>query len=697
MRRNLKKAWWLLFPLPFAVAAVWLYHVYRGIDEDLIVQRAEPLRIAVTDPMCTRLAPAWIPDHAQRSYARFHDCLAEKLGRPVEVLYAHDPGEALAADAGPIDVLIGKTSTMLSAAADANKPVRPIARLTDAAGGTEVWGVFIVWAKSPAQTLGDLADHRILFGPRSDNERHSTALAVLAEHGVAPVPPLQIMSDYSAALAAVAHGEADAAVIPCYALAWLDGLAGVEKGSLRVLGQTPPEPFIQAFATARLSRSTERTVAEVLRSLHSDSQLLAAMASKSGFIELDDAPAATSAAVKPAPTPSLQWTDWRGPKRDGISPDVPAELPAQPRFLWKRGLTGEGLSGVAATTAHLIVADKSEQRDQDIWRCLDAETGLELWTIAYPTPRQMEFTNSPRAAPVIHGGFAYLLGAFGDLHCVSIEGRRIVWRRNLVKDFNAKLPTWGMCSTPLVVDDLLIVNPGAPDASLAALGLYTGETVWKTPGEPAGYGSFILGTFGGIRQVVGHDATSLGGWDPNTGRRLWTLLPTKKGDFNVPTPVNIDGRLLVATENNGTRLYDFDANGRINPTPIAQNRKLAPDTSTPVAIDGLLFGCFRGLFCLDLGNNIETLYSTEGDGAFTDYAALIAGNGRVLAITVKGELVLFEAARDAYTPISRLRLFEGTEVWSHPALIGNRLYIRSMKEICCLLLGEMRKRAEETE
>ena len=113
------------------------------------------------------------------------------------------------------------------------------------------------------------------------------------------------------------------------------------------------------------------------------------------------------------------------------------------RLLWKRRLTGGGLSGVSATATHVIVADKSEQNDQDIWRCLDAETGREVWAVAYPTPVQMEFTNTPRAAPVILGGFAYLLGAFGDLHCVSIEGSRIVWRRNIVKEFNAKLPNLG--------------------------------------------------------------------------------------------------------------------------------------------------------------------------------------------------------------------------------------------------------------
>ena len=344
------------------------------------------------------------------------------------------------------------------------------------------------------------------------------------------------------------------------------------------------------------------------------------------------------------------WTDWRGPGRAGMSPDVPARLPPTAKFLWRRGLTGVGLSGVAATATRVIVADKSETKDQDIWRCLDAETGKELWTVAYATPKQMEFTNAPRAAPVIHGNFVYLLGAFGDLHCVNLYGSGVVWRRNIIKDFDAKLPTWGTCSTPLVVGDSLVVNPGAPEASLVALGLYTGEVIWKTPGGPPGYGSLILGTFGGVRQIVGYDADSLGGWDPNTGQRLWTLVPEKKGDYNVPTPIDVFGRLLVATENNGTRLHDFSPNGQIRPVPVEQTHDLAPDTSTPVVVDGLVFGCFHGLFCLDLNDGLKTLYSAEGDGAFKEYTALIAGYGRVLAVTVGGELVLFQASRDAFTP-----------------------------------------------
>ncbi|MHC4735220.1 MAG: outer membrane protein assembly factor BamB family protein, partial [Planctomycetota bacterium] len=289
------------------------------------------------------------------------------------------------------------------------------------------------------------------------------------------------------------------------------------------------------------------------------------------------------------------------------------------------------------------------------------------------------------ANPVIHESLIYLLGAFGDLHCVNLKTGQVAWKKNIVKEFGAELVTWGMCSAPLIVDDKLIVNPGGKDASIVALDRRTGQVIWKTPGEAAAYSSFILAAFGNVRQIVGYDSISLCGWNPETGKRLWKLLPENEGDFNVPTPIYIDGKLLVATENNGCRLYGFDNSGKILNKPLAENLDLSPDSSTPVVIKDLAFGCSGGLYCLDLNNDLKTLYSADDD-AFFDYAALIAGNDHVLIITVEGELILIEANREHYTLKSRLRLFEKTEVLSHPALVGNRLYIRNTTEVCCLLL-----------
>ena len=91
---------------------------------------------------------------------------------------------------------------------------------------------------------------------------------------------------------------------------------------------------------------------------------------------------------------------------------------------------------------------------------------------------------------------------------------------------------------------------------------------------------------------------------------------------------------------------------------------------------------------MDLDNGLKTLYWTADRPEFKDHVTLLAGNGVVLGITVTGELILLKAARDAFTPIARLRVFEGVEVWSHPALVGNRLYLRSMNEIACILLND---------
>ena len=384
-------------------------------------------------------------------------------------------------------------------------------------------------------------------------------------------------------------------------------------------------------------------------------------------------------------SPGGAWPGFRGPRRDGLARWLPESLD-RAKILWKKRLTGAGLAGLAATTGRVIVADRDPFDLDDVFRCLDAHNGTPLWKLQYPAPGDLDYGNSPRATPLVVDGNVYLLGAFGDLHCVGLDDGKLIWKTNLVHRFGAKLVTWGMCSSPLVVDGKLIVNPGAPDASLAALDPATGKLLWQTPGEPAAYASFIVGTFGGRRQIVGYDAISLGGWDPATGKRLWQLLPPEEGDFNVPTPVDAGGKLLVTTENNGTRLYEFDPNGTIRPTPVASNRDLAPDTITPLVVDGKVFGCWGDLFCLD-SDRLETLW-TGRDRAFEDHVSILGAPGRILISTCRGELFLVGTGGSGYELISRFPVFgDDSEVYSHPALVGTRLYLRDGTTVCCVELG----------
>jgi outer membrane protein assembly factor BamB len=373
--------------------------------------------------------------------------------------------------------------------------------------------------------------------------------------------------------------------------------------------------------------------------------------------------------------------------RSAISSDVPLQLPEKVKALWETPLTGISLSGISATEKCVLVADKDDQQKFDIFRCLDADTGAELWNLTYPAAGEMDYSNSPRATPVICKDLVYVLGAFGHLHCLELATGRIVWQKQLIKESRAELTTWGMSATPLILDDKIIVNPGAKNASVVALNRFNGDRIWHTPGEKAAYASFIVGVFGGVRQIVGYDAISLGGWDLETGKRLWKLIPPEEGDFNVPTPIDLNGKLLVMTENNGTRIYNFDKQGKIIPKPRAQNFDLAHDCSSPVVADGVLIGSdYSKLACLDLKNDLKTRWIKE-DELFDSYCSLIVGNDRVLITTVGGYLILMEANAQEYVEVSRVKLTEGkNEIWSHPALVGNRLYVRSNRDIRCLLL-----------
>lgn len=369
-------------------------------------------------------------------------------------------------------------------------------------------------------------------------------------------------------------------------------------------------------------------------------------------------------------------------------PWLPDRLPDSPRILWTKRLTARGLGGVAATEKYVLVVDRDAADSLDIFRCLNAQTGDELWTLRYPATGDLDYGNSPRATPQIHDDCVYLLGAFGHLHCVTLATGKVRWKRELRDEFEAEdKQVWGVCSSPLVVDGKLIVNPGAPSASLAALDPQRGDTLWKSPGEVAAFGSFIAAELGGKRQIVGYDKTTLGGWDIATGKRLWTLKPEQPNDFNVPTPIASQGKLIVSTENNGTRAFRFDALGKPVPRPIAVNLDLAPDTHTPVVVGSRLFGVWNTLYCLDVANGLKAVWQQQGD-AFSGYASLIASESRVLVTSIKGELILVDAQAATYKEISRFSVFDGDEgVMAHPALVNKRLYVRGSESVACVELG----------
>lgn len=354
---------------------------------------------------------------------------------------------------------------------------------------------------------------------------------------------------------------------------------------------------------------------------------------------------------------------------------LPAKLPAKLKVAWEGVLTGKGPGGVAATKDHVVVADRDLLDKSDCFRCFKADTGEQLWTVEYPAEGDLDYGAGSRATPILHGDLAVLAGAFGHLRGVELATGKVKWELNQAEAFGVKdVRKWGFCSSPVLVAGKLIVNPGGPDASLVALDPLTGKVLWKTPGQPAAYGSFLAGTFGGKVQVIGFDDESVGGWDVATGKRLWTYKPLHS-PFSVPTPVQIGEQLLLCHEAMGCALHDFDREGKLVEKPVATFKKLAPDSHTPVVVGNRVLGIWNGCYCLEVPT-LKPLWESDAE-PYSQYCSIVASADRALVTTLTGELILLDAKGDKYRELGRLAVLKDEKgCLSHPALVGKRLYLR---------------------
>ncbi|MCA9260167.1 MAG: PQQ-binding-like beta-propeller repeat protein, partial [Planctomycetales bacterium] len=637
------------------------------------------------------------------------DYLARQLGVDVKVSFAETIANALQnKGVDGADLIIGKDSVVRHEGARLKLQPHPLAQLSGKDGSTTQQGWVVVWSGDAAQSIGDLKGYRILFGPPDCAEKFAAARRLLASHRI-ELPPVEACetseacSDGAAMVVGWGDSQRAAAVISSYAAPLLEGCGTIKKGDLRVVGKTEPVPFVTAFATKALDADQQAALREALLDTATEPELLTALESLLGFLEMPsdgqrtlpvDAPPPTApsddGAVHDVATP-VSWSGWLGPSRNGHCQWLPKQLPSKLDVAWRVATVRPGLGGLAATHDCVIFGDRDAVNLSDVFRCLSAQSGEERWTVTYPAPGQLDYDNLPRATPLIAGDRVVLFGAFGDLTCARLDSGEVLWQTNVRRQFLAidELP-WGTCSSPLLVDNAVIVNPGAPDASLVAYDLESGAVLWQTPGEPQGYGSLIVAELGGKRQIVGHTQSTLHGWDPQSGRELWSLIPPVDGDFHVPTPTVIGDRLLIASENNATRLFDFDAEGSIVPKPTAVFDELSPDISSPIAIGNQAFCVAERLVWLDATEGLKLVDALEDD-AFADNGAILVHGDRLLVQGRGGELLLVSATNRRLQIMARGQLANVEKgrrepPLSYPAICGAHLYLRVGSDVYCVRL-----------
>jgi outer membrane protein assembly factor BamB len=373
------------------------------------------------------------------------------------------------------------------------------------------------------------------------------------------------------------------------------------------------------------------------------------------------------------------WPQFRGPGGDGLSPDVPQTMPAK-QLRWSVIMADKGYAGAVVSGDKVVVMDFVD--GNDLVRCLDLATGAPLWTTTLISAAE-DITGigyAARATPAIWESLVYTFSTGGDLTCLDLKDGTQVWRVNMAEQYQATPPMYGYCSSPAVKEGRVICAAGAKDAAIVALDAKTGKELWRGAGSSGGYASFCIGTFGGVAQVVTQNDAGLASWEFATGKPLWTVPSPKKGDFFVNTPLDIDGQLFIATDNNDARLFSFGADGQIIATPVATSKDYAPDAATPVYYQGLIWGTSsrKGLVALDPADGLRTVWTVE-DWLLYGFSTIIAGNDHLLVCDDSGDIRLIEAARADSKIIGKITVSEGGD--AHIALVKGTLLVRDNRKL----------------
>ncbi|MBC8002790.1 MAG: PQQ-like beta-propeller repeat protein [Opitutaceae bacterium] len=399
-------------------------------------------------------------------------------------------------------------------------------------------------------------------------------------------------------------------------------------------------------------------------------------------------PASTGATTKPQRLPG-DYSQFLGSNRDGSVASVRLardwKLDA-PVLLWRQPIGG-AWSGFAVVNDRAVTME--QQGDEELTVCYDLFTGKRIWAQAdrarygqSGSQNTIIAGEGPRTTPTIVGRHLYALGALGQLNCLELESGKIVWSTNIITSNGASVGDWGVSGSPLVIGDVVVVNPGGPNRSLAAYDRLTGENRWAGGNGGASYCSPVEMKIGGVAQAVIVNSGAVFGHDVKTGQVLWSF-PWPAKFPNVSSPILIGGdRVLVSSGYGmGAALFQVKQAETWSATPLWKSIRLKSKFANLFSGDGFIYGLDDGILaCLD---------AATGDQKWKDgrygHGQMMWCDNLLVIMAESGDVVLVEPNPTGLKELTRFTALTD-KTWNPAALAGDILLVRNDKEAACFRL-----------
>ncbi len=247
------------------------------------------------------------------------------------------------------------------------------------------------------------------------------------------------------------------------------------------------------------------------------------------------------------------WPQFRGGNASGVSTSksLPREFSAEDKVAWRVKL-GDGIGSPVVMKGRVFATAMAPEEKLAVFG-LDAASGRQLWRTEFATgllPRITPPNSHASSTPAADAERVYVYFSTIGLLALDAATGAEVWRYAMPKP--AYLMDWGAASSPIVHQGMVIFCQDDDLAPfLVAVDAKTGRERWKTlrPEMLAGYALPVVCEANGRTDLVVAGSGKLKGYDPATGRELWTcntLLRTI-----MTTPVVHDGIIYIAVQSYG--------------------------------------------------------------------------------------------------------------------------------------------------
>lgn len=388
-----------------------------------------------------------------------------------------------------------------------------------------------------------------------------------------------------------------------------------------------------------------------------------------------------------AATTGLDWPQWRGPDRTDVSKETGLlkTWPAGgPKLVWRFENAGHGYSGPAiAAGKYYSIGTRG---GSEILLVLDAATGKELWTAGLGGILDNGWGDGPRGTPAVDGDRVYALSGIGNLACVSIADKKILWQVTM-RSLGGAIPKWGYTESVLVDGARVLCTPGGSKGAVAALDKLTGKVLWQSKEftEPAHYSSVVSAPINGTPQYVQRTETSVVGLAVENGKLLWeTSFPGRTAV--IPTPIVSGNEVYVtAGYGSGSKMVRIEPGNTV--TVVYENKVMKNHHGGVVLIGDFLYGhADTGWVCQNFKTGEEVwIYKDFRKGAVSSADGMLycleetTGSVALVEASPKGWK---ESGRFKLAPQTKIRSSSG-KIWTHPVISHGKLYLRDQDLIYC--------------